>query len=153
MILAESAPRSSGRVRRLLNWDAMPLGVRVLVVVLLVATVEETLRIATPLLDGTVIWHDAAYNAVLVGSAALCAIKAALHRTERVAWAMMGLALALWAGGEIYRTEVVADAAEAPFPSLADALWLGFLPPPTSRWCCSSGGACPTSTRGPGSTA
>ena len=95
MILAESAPRSSGRVRRLLNWDAMPLGVRVLVVVLLVATVEETLRIATPLLDGTVIWHDAAYNAVLVGSAALCAIKAALHRTERVAWAMMGLALAL----------------------------------------------------------
>ncbi len=40
----------------------------------------------------------------------------------------MGLALALWAGGEIYWTEVFADAAEAPFPSLADALWLGFLP-------------------------
>ncbi len=77
MGLAESAPRSSGRVRRLLNWDAMPLAVRVLVVVLLVATVEEAIRIATPLVEGTAIWHDAAYNAVLVGSAALCAIKAA----------------------------------------------------------------------------
>ncbi len=67
MILAESAPRSSGRVRRLLNWDAMPLAVRVLVVVLLVATFELTIRIATPLLNGTALWHDAAYNAVSSG--------------------------------------------------------------------------------------
>ncbi len=54
--------------------------------------------------------------------------ESARRSPERVAWAVMGLALTLWAGGEIYWTDVFADAAEAPFPSLADALWLGFLP-------------------------
>jgi hypothetical protein len=72
--------------------------------------------------------HEALYNAILVGAAALCVARAALVRSERVAWALMGLALASWAGGELYWTVVLADVAEPPFPSVADALWLGFLP-------------------------
>ena len=40
----------------------------------------------------------------------------------------MGVALALWAAGNIYWTPGLADAAEPPYPSLADAGYLGFLP-------------------------
>jgi len=96
--------------------------------VLLVATVEESIRIATPLVEGTAIWHDAAYNAGLVGSAALCAIQGGPFPCRACRMGREGACARALAGGEIYWTEVFADAAEAPFPSLADALWLGFLP-------------------------
>ena len=38
------------------------------------------------------------------------------------------MALALWAGGNIYWTVVFSDVAEPPYPSVADALRLGYLP-------------------------
>jgi len=79
-------------------------------------------------MDDYATWYDVLYNGVLVGSAALCMVQAATRRRERVAWSFMGLALALWAGGDIYWTVAFTDVAEPPYPSLADALWLGFLP-------------------------
>jgi two-component system cell cycle response regulator len=105
-----------------------PVAVRALVGVLLLAIAVEALHFGTPLLDGHGWVDDVLYNGVLLGSAALCVARAGVHRTERVAWAVMGLALALFAGGNLYWTVVLADVADAPFPSVADALWLAFLP-------------------------
>ena len=47
---------------------------------------------------------------------------------ERVAWTVTGIALALYAAGNLYWSLVLSDLTEAPYPSFADALWLGFLP-------------------------
>jgi two-component system cell cycle response regulator len=105
-----------------------PIAVRVLVVVLLLATAVEALHFGTSLLDGGAWVHDVLYNGVLLGSAALCVARAVLRRSERLAWAVMGVSLALWAGGNLYWTLVLADVEVAPFPSWADALWLAFLP-------------------------
>jgi len=105
-----------------------PAAIRALMVVLALATVVEAVHFSTGLLGSESWLHDVLYNGVLLGSAALCVARAALRPTERVAWAVMGLALALWAGGNLYWTLVLADVAEAPFPSVADALWLAFLP-------------------------
>jgi hypothetical protein len=104
-----------------------PVAVRVLVAVLLLGMAVETLHLATPF-DGGVWIDDVLYNALLLGSAVLCVARAVLRPGERVAWALMGLSLALWTGGDLYWTLVLADLAEAPYPSLADALWLAFLP-------------------------
>jgi two-component system cell cycle response regulator len=105
-----------------------PVAVRVLVVVLLLATAVEALYFGASLPGDDGWLHDVLYNGVLLGSAALCVARAMLRPTERVAWSVMGLALALWAGGNLYWTFVLADVAAAPFPSWADALWLAFLP-------------------------
>ncbi|HEY5389750.1 MAG TPA: ATP-binding protein [Solirubrobacteraceae bacterium] len=66
------------------------------------------------------------YDATIMGAALLCGLRAAAHRSERAAWALMGLAIALWGGGEIYYDAVLANQASPPFPSPADALWLSF---------------------------
>jgi two-component system, cell cycle response regulator len=107
---------------------AAGLPIRVLVAVLLLAIGFEAVHYATPLLDWPLWFENVLYNGVLFGSATLCALRSILGRTERVAWALMALALALWAGGELYWTFALADLEEAPFPSIADGLWLGFLP-------------------------
>jgi two-component system cell cycle response regulator len=105
-----------------------PLSVRVLAAVLLLGTAAEAVRYTTPLLEWPGWVENVVYNGVLLGAAALCALCSILRRTERVAWALMALALALWAAGELYWTFALADLEEAPFPSIADGLWLGFLP-------------------------
>ena len=73
-------------------------------------------------------FYEVIYNAVLVGSAALCCMRVALRRSERMAWTMMGIALTLYAAGNIYWQFALSDVAEPPYPSLADALWLGVCP-------------------------
>jgi hypothetical protein len=105
-----------------------PVLVRVLAALLLLATAVEAVRYTTLLLDWPQWFENVVYNGVLLGSAALCALCSILRRTERVAWALMALALALWASGELYWTFALADLEEAPYPSIADGLWLGFLP-------------------------
>jgi hypothetical protein len=68
------------------------------------------------------------YIGILVGSAVLCVAPSAVRPGERVAWTVTGIALALYAAGNLYWSLVLSDLTEAPYPSLADALWLGFLP-------------------------
>jgi diguanylate cyclase (GGDEF)-like protein len=64
------------------------------------------------------------YNALIASASAACFARAALVRRERAAWAVMGVGLAAWAGGELYWSLVLADAADPPVPSPADALYL-----------------------------
>jgi two-component system cell cycle response regulator len=78
------------------------------------------------LLDSTPM--DTIYNAVLLGAAVLSGMRAVAQREERLAWAIIAVGLALYAGGNLYWSWVLADLEEAPYPSIADGLWLSFYP-------------------------
>jgi two-component system cell cycle response regulator len=77
-------------------------------------------------LDGR--FMDTLYNGVLLGAALLCALRATARREERLPWALLAIGLALYAGGNIYWSLALADLDEAPYPSIADGLWLSFYP-------------------------
>ena len=106
----------------------MPMAVRVLFGVLFSWLVLVAIHDATPWLEVLNPVYETLYNGILVGSAVLCLARGALDRDERVAWMVVGVSLALWASGNIYWQLALSDVAEAPYPSLADGFWLGFLP-------------------------
>lgn len=68
------------------------------------------------------------YNALMLTSAAACLLRAWLVRRERVAWALLGVGLLLYSGGEIYYSAVLAGQASVPIPSPADGGYLAFYP-------------------------
>ncbi len=68
------------------------------------------------------------YNALMLTSAAACLLRAALIRRERAAWALLGVGLLLYTGGEIYYAAVLAGKASVPIPSPADGGYLAFYP-------------------------
>jgi two-component system, cell cycle response regulator len=68
------------------------------------------------------------YCGLMLTSAAGCLLRAALIRSERVAWALLGVGLLLYGGGEIYYAAVLAGKASVPIPSPADAGYLAFYP-------------------------
>jgi diguanylate cyclase (GGDEF)-like protein len=72
--------------------------------------------------------RDWLYDALIVSSALFCLARGILVRTERGPWLMLGLGLASWSAGEIYYTAVLAGQSHPPYPSPADALYLGFYP-------------------------
>jgi two-component system, cell cycle response regulator len=73
-------------------------------------------------------FNDWVYDAVMLGCAASCLLRAALVRQERVAWALLGVALLIWTGGEIYYEAILSTRASVPVPSPADAGYLLFYP-------------------------
>ena len=69
------------------------------------------------------------YGALILGSAVLCLLRAAWVSAERRAWTAIGLGLLLWSVGDAYWSVALADLGDAaPFPSLADALYLPYYP-------------------------
>jgi two-component system cell cycle response regulator len=106
----------------------MPVPVRALCAVLVVLVALIAIYTGTPWLDVLAPAYDPIYNTVLVGSSVLCLARAALRRDERLAWGLIGGALALWAAGNVYWWLWLSDLEEAPYPSPADGLWLAFLP-------------------------
>ena len=72
--------------------------------------------------------YEVLYNSVLVGSAVLCIIRGAVGRTERLAWTVIGVSLATVGKRQPLLAVLLSDLAEAPYPSIADGFWLGFLP-------------------------
>jgi diguanylate cyclase (GGDEF)-like protein len=68
------------------------------------------------------------YNTLMLTSAAACLLRAALIRRERLAWALLGVGLLLYTGGEIYYAAVLAGKASVPIPSAADGGYLAFYP-------------------------
>jgi diguanylate cyclase (GGDEF)-like protein len=68
------------------------------------------------------------YSAI-PGLAALACVTAAWRRSDRVAWSLIGVGILLWGVGDVYYTFVLEQRAEIPFPSLADAGYLGFYLP------------------------
>ena len=65
-----------------------------------------------------------------VGVAAACACFArGLRAGERAAWLLIGLGVLAWTAGDIYWTVALQTVADPPFPSLADAGYLGLYLP------------------------
>jgi diguanylate cyclase (GGDEF)-like protein len=74
------------------------------------------------------VW-DKAYNGAEYLSIAICGLRALRSRgTERAAWALLTLGLFGYAAGDVYWTIALQDAAEQPYPSLADAGYLSIYP-------------------------
>ena len=68
---------------------------------------------------------SALYLAIEIGTVALVAARAIAVRRNRAGWALVALALALWTAGDLCWTLWLEKLEAAPFPSIADALYLG----------------------------
>jgi diguanylate cyclase (GGDEF)-like protein len=77
-------------------------------------------------LDG--FFNDWVYNGLVVASAVSCLLRAAIRAEDRLAWLLLGIALAFWAAAELVNTFYVNGLASPPYPSIADGLWLAFYP-------------------------
>ena len=128
VVIFDSVARAGRAGLGLISWRAMPLAVRLLFAVLFSFVVLVIFMDGTPWLDALNPIYEVVYNSVLVGSAVLCLARGVLGRDERVAWTVIGVSLALWASGNLYWQFALSDLEEAPYPSVADAFWLGFLP-------------------------
>jgi two-component system, cell cycle response regulator len=73
-------------------------------------------------------FNDWVYNGLVIVSAVWCIARAVLVRTDRGAWALIGLGLACWAIAEIVNTVYLAKLDYPPYPSISDAFWLVFYP-------------------------
>jgi two-component system cell cycle response regulator len=68
------------------------------------------------------------YDGVVVGGALSCLARGLLIKEDRLAWLLIGVALAFDAAGELYYTFAFGDSGTPPTPSLADALYLTYYP-------------------------
>src|SRR5262249_36809547 len=68
------------------------------------------------------------YDGLVFLAAAICATRALTGRRGRYGWLALGVGIASWAAGDTYYTHAFANNPNPPFPSLADAGYLG-LPP------------------------
>src|SRR5215217_2167682 len=75
------------------------------------------------LLDAFSTW---VYIALVLGAAAMLALRGFTGEARRAPWLALAAGAALWAAGEIVYELAYSQAPEvAPYPSVADALWLG----------------------------
>jgi diguanylate cyclase (GGDEF)-like protein len=66
---------------------------------------------------------------LLLGAAAgLLLLRAWAVRAERAGWLLLGVAVLSWTAGELVWTAAFAQRDPLPFPTVSDALWLGFFP-------------------------
>jgi two-component system cell cycle response regulator len=65
------------------------------------------------------------YTGVMWVGSAMCLLAAAARRRERGAWALIGLGLLFWSGGDLVWTLWLGDLDNPPYPSIADGLYLG----------------------------
>ena len=126
--MLESVARVGRELLGVVSWRAMPVGVRVLLGALVGVLMLVAIHDATPWLDAIEPVYAMLFNGVVVGSAVLCVARGALGRGERVAWTVIGVSFAVWAGGNLYWQFALSELTEAPYPSVADAFWLGFIP-------------------------
>ncbi|MEA2419480.1 MAG: hypothetical protein QOE60_1686 [Thermoleophilaceae bacterium] len=68
------------------------------------------------------------YNALLFAGAIVCAWRVVAIREDRLAWSIMAFGIASWTAADIVWTAVYAHDPNAPYPSVADGLWLIFYP-------------------------
>src|SRR3954452_17415499 len=71
---------------------------------------------------------DLLYHGMEWGAIALCAWRAVHHRSERAVWLLLAAGMALFALGDLYYTLVLQKLDAPPFPSLADAGYVGIYP-------------------------
>jgi two-component system cell cycle response regulator len=74
-------------------------------------------------------FNDWLYNAVLVAAAIGCLVRGATGGRAARPWLLVGLGMGSWAAADIYYSVALAHLDEIPFPSIDDAMYLGFYPP------------------------
>jgi len=74
------------------------------------------------------IFNDFVYNGLMFSAAALCLLRAATARRERMAWLVIGLGLLSWLAADLYWTIFLSSMDAPPVPSPADVLYLAFYP-------------------------
>ena len=72
--------------------------------------------------------NDWLANAIPLAAALACLARGALVRSERLAWLVIGAGILSWTAGNLVWTLTLVDRPSPPFPSLADAFWLGLYP-------------------------
>ena len=65
------------------------------------------------------------YTGLMWVGSAMCLLAAAVRRRERGAWALIGLSLLFWSGGDLVWTLWIGNLENPPYPSVADGLYLG----------------------------
>ena len=74
------------------------------------------------------LYEDWVWHTVLVASLALCVMRTLLVTEGRLQWALISVALGCWTTGELYWMAFLRGDENAPYPSVADGLWLAFYP-------------------------
>jgi two-component system, cell cycle response regulator len=75
------------------------------------------------------IFDNWVYYGLLLGAAGACLARGLYADRKRRAWLALGIAVLSWTAGDLYWVLFLRDDATVPFPSLADACYLGFYPP------------------------
>jgi diguanylate cyclase (GGDEF)-like protein len=114
---AIASTRRPDRLARLL-WAALATSVAVFVVGVLTRTPGVP----------SVFYDLGIYNTVYAAAAALCWRAAAGARVELLAWRCVAAAMAINVAGNLYFTLVLSRAEDPPYPSLADAFYVGYYP-------------------------
>jgi signal transduction histidine kinase len=74
------------------------------------------------------LFNDWIYNGVLVAAVAICLTRSILVKQERLAWLAIATGIASWTIGDIYWTIQLSDLDQIPYPSVADAFYVGMYP-------------------------
>jgi diguanylate cyclase (GGDEF)-like protein len=98
----------------------------VLTSVLLLCAVEFTFHLSGGLRH---VLNNWVYNNVMLAAGAACIVRGIVHRRDRLAWILMGAAVAAWGIGDTVWTFTVANDPSPPFPSIADIGFLAVYPP------------------------
>jgi two-component system cell cycle response regulator len=75
------------------------------------------------------IFDNWVYYGLLLGAAGACLARGFYGDGERRAWLALGVAVLSWTAGDLYWVFFLRGDATVPFPSPADAFYLGFYPP------------------------
>jgi two-component system, cell cycle response regulator len=108
----------------------MRISVRVLQVVACAALAGYVFQAATSVCGAAVtnFFETYVYTALIAAAAALCLLRSAAVREERIAWLALGLGLVAWAAGETYYSLFVQELDDPPLLTPSDPLWLAFYP-------------------------
>ncbi|MEA2362924.1 MAG: hypothetical protein QOD71_2069 [Thermoleophilaceae bacterium] len=68
------------------------------------------------------------YSVLQFAGAGFCLWRAVAIQKERLPWLVIGLGLLSWAAADLVWSTAYADDPNAPYPSIADALWLAWYP-------------------------
>jgi two-component system cell cycle response regulator len=74
------------------------------------------------------LFNEGIHDALMLVATALVITRAIRRREQRLAWSMIGAALAAYAVAEIYYYFVLARMDSPPYPSVCDFLWVAFYP-------------------------
>jgi hypothetical protein len=72
------------------------------------------------------LFNDVIFNILILGSGAICLLRAAAIGRLRGAWALLGLSLVSFGVGSVVWSIHYADVEPQPFPTVSDAFWLSY---------------------------